>query len=263
MSAEKPSVLERLCSALNSSDLSPREGHVGAVELIAALAYTQTNPDAAEHGEMEAAHIDPRTELASVLVRLKYGGDRVLGERAVLLLMQWVRHQKAFRNWKLHPAMDGMLERFVRFGLAEWMYPVCQACHGRELLGLEKGELVERRVRCTRCAGHGFVTFTHTSKKQGGKTGKVRRDCLSCGGSGWRMHRRVRQEKTRQCDICFGSGRRRPNDGERVRALGVEMRTYQRHWIKRFSWLAAGLDRLDALQRHCLQSQMRAGINRA
>lgn len=244
--AEKPGVLERLGGALNSSDLSPIEDRIGAVELIGALAYTQTNPGALVHVGIEAAVIDPRTELASVLVRLKYAGDRVLGERAVGLLVHWVHHQKAFRKWKLKAGGDGLLQRFVRQGLAEWLYPVCQVCSGREFLGAEKGRIIEKRVRCTRCTA-GFVTLA--------KNG-VRKQCLGCGGSGWRTHRRVSQSKMRECPTCMGSGRHRPNDSERSNALGIEHKVYQRHWVRRFDWLAAGLDRLDHLEKNCLVVQV-------
>ena len=91
----------------------------------------------------------------------------------------------------------------------------------------------------------------------------VRKDCLECGGSGWKTHRRVRQSKTRECYSCLGTGQRRPNDSERAHVIGVEHRVYVRHWLKRFDWLAAGLDRLDKLEKNCLQSQLSTGINRA
>lgn len=258
MSAEKPGVLERLGSAFSSSDLSPREGVVGAVELLGALAYTQINPDAAAHVEVGAAVIDPRTELASILVRLKYGGDRVLGERAVLLLAHWVRHQKAFGRWKMRRGCDDLLTRFVRQGLAEWLYPVCDECHGRELVGLDKGEIQEKKVRCTLCRSSGLVRYTSEGKY---RKAQIRKPCTSCGGGGWRTHRRVRQTKTRSCDACMGTGRRRPNDAERANALRLDHKIYERHWLRRFDWLSAGLDRLDTLERYCLQSQMKAGIN--
>ncbi len=256
--AERPGVLERLGSALNSSDLSPREGVTGAVELIGAMAYAQTNPDAAEHNEMELAYVDPRTELGSILVRLKYGGDRVLGERAVLLLAHWVRHQKAWRKWKLQATADWIVWRFVRQGLAEWLFPVCQECHGREMLGLDKGEIVEKRVRCTRCRGTGNVTLTsrlHSLETR--KPVQLVKSCLSCGGRGWRMHRRPSNTKARECNSCGGTGRLRHNDSERANALGVEHRIYKRHWEKRFAWLLAGLDRIDKLEKNVLQSQLR------
>jgi hypothetical protein len=241
---EKPSLLERLGSALNSSDLSPVDGKMQSVELIAALAYTQINPDASAHVELDAALIDPRTELASILVRLKYGGDRVLGDRAVHLLVSWVVHQKAYAKWKVR--REGPLYLFARQGLAEWLYAVCPVCSGRKLLGMDKGEIVERRIKCTGCRGQGDVV------RDG-----IRKTCLRCGGNRWTTHRRVKQTKPSQCYSCRGTGQRRPSDAERALALRVDHKVYERHWARRFSWLAAGLDRLDHLQKLCLQSQFR------
>ncbi len=251
--AEKPGVLERLGVAMNSADLAPVEERIGAVELLGALAYTQTNPDATAHVELDAAVIDPRTELASVLVRLKYGGDRVLGERAVRLLVLWVHNQRAYRKWKLR-AGDTTLERFVRQGLAEWLYPVCQVCQGRGVLGMDKGAAVSKRVRCKRCDGTGEVRLKSTN---------VRRTCAPCHGMGGMTVWRQIRGKPRECYSCMGTGARRPNDAERARVLHVEQRVYQRHWLRRFDWLGSGLDRLDRLEQHCLQSQLRSGTKGA
>ena len=323
---DKPDVLERLGSALNSSDLSPEAGRIGAVELLGALAYAQTNPGADEHDELAVPRIDARTELGAMLVRLKIGGDRVLGEQAVHLLADWVRHQKAYRNWRLerefprgvhgpavataapssasgsptlgsvtsghgprrdeHLAPDtrdapgyvvrasitygsppmaagecavdaaiaALLVRFARQSLAEWLYPTCQVCNGRKMLGLERGEIVQRRVRCTRCKGQGMFT-EHRNRR--GRIVQLTVQCMRCGGSGSRTVSRVKQGSPRECYGCLGTGLQRANDAERVRALQIAERVYQRHWARRFAWLAAGLDRLDSLIRHCLQSQMR------
>lgn len=258
--AEKPGVLERLASALGSSDLSPNHEQIRAVDLITALAYTQTNPGAAEHGELEVAHIDPRTELAGVLVRLKYANDLALGTRALHLLVQWARHQKACRNWRLRAGADGLIERFVRQGLDEWLYPICAECQGRQMLGLDRGEIVERRQRCRRCAGQGFV-FEIPRKSRHRQA--LRRDCAACGGKGSRTFQRVRQSKPEQCNACRGTGQRRVTDAERAMVLGVDVQVYEKHWAKRFSWLAAGLDGIDKLEKNCLQSALSAGIKRA
>ena len=72
-----------------------------------------------------------------------------------------------------------------------------------------------------------------------------------------RTIQRVRQGKPRTCYSCLGTGRRRANDAERAIALGLEHKVYQRHWVKRFSWLQAGLDRLDHLAKMALRSQLR------
>ena len=263
--AGKPGVLERLGTALNSADLQSRDEFVGAVDLIAAMAYTQTNASASGHDALESAQIDPRTELASLLVRLKYGGDNSVAERTSVKLEHWVIHQRAFRKWKIKPGQSRQLRCFVRGSLDEWLFPVCGECHGRQLVGLEREEIVEKRVRCGRCRGKGWL---HEVPRYGDRSPtrigvKVTKDCPLCGGGGWRTHQRVRQRKTEQCHRCKGTGLRIPGEMERSSVLGVEVRVYQRHWAKRFSWLAAGLDRLDHMQRRSLQSWLSSGISRA
>jgi len=262
----KPGVLERLGTALNSADLQSHDEVVGAVDLIAAMAYTQTNASAAEHVALEAAEIDPRTELASLLVRLKYAGDNSVGERVAIKLEHWVIHQRAFRKWKIKPGQSRQLHCFVRTALEEWLFPVCTECHGRELVGLEREELVEKRLRCTRCRGKGTLHETpRYSDRSPTRLGvKVRKDCPQCGGCGWRTHLRSRQRaKTDTCARCKGTGQRIPGDMERAMAIGIEVRIYQRDWAKRFTWLATGLDKIDHTQKRSLQSWLRSGINRA
>jgi hypothetical protein len=208
-------------------------------------------PGRAEHLPLDAAVIDPRTELASVLVRLKYGGDRVLGDRATHLLVHWVRHQKAYTNWSVKPR-SSVLDRFA------------QQCLGRMALpclpGLRRPRAPRRRSR----RDHRAQDPLHALQQLGPRDGEESAPHLP-------RLRRQRMEnapactpsKTRECTSCLGTGLRRPSDAERVRVLGIEHKTYLRHWLKRFAWLAAGLDRLDRLQKYCLQSQLRAGINRA
>lgn len=258
LTADKPGVLERLASAMGSSDLAPDHEQIKPIDLITALAYTQTNPGASEHGSLEFAQIDPRTELAGVLVRVKYAGDRALGTRALHLLVHWVRHQRAFRKW---PAgQHGRLDRFVEQGLAEWLYPICAECNGRQMTGLDRGEIVERRVRCRRCKGGGEVLESRQGR-QG--TYQLRRSCPACNGMGARTFQRVRQSKPELCGSCYGTGQRRAADAERAIALSVDVRIYERHWAKRFSWLAASLDGIDRLERNCLQSVLSGRIKRA
>jgi hypothetical protein len=259
---EKPSILEHLGAALNSGDLTPREGKLSHVDLIAALGQMQANPDAIEHeakigdaatlGEV----IDPRAELAVVLLRLKYGGDRGLGERATRLLARWIRHQRAYGKWKLRPgAGDGMLEKFARLALAEWLFPVCPTCEGRKVLGLDAGHVVSKRIRCKACKGFGELKV-----KSGNSKALLRRSCYGCGGSGWRSMQRTVTGAPKTCYSCIGTGLRRDADTERAMSLGLEERVYLRHWQRRFSWIAGALDKLDGLGKRYLQVQTRERI---
>lgn len=254
--AIKPDVLERAGVALSVG---------GDPDLIGALAYAQTNPNAEEHDAHEVAEIDPRTDLGSLLVRLKLGGDASVASRTAMLLERWVRHQRAFRRWKMRPGRDDLVGRFVQQCLDEWLFPTCGECVGRQLVGLDRGEIVERRVRCMRCAGKGWLNEvpSYTPRAPSRLGVKVRKDCHQCGGRGLRTSVRVRQRKTEQCGKCKGTGLRIASSAERALALGLDVRVYERHWERRFSWLASGLDRLEHVERRCLQSQLRAGISRA
>jgi hypothetical protein len=141
---------------------------------------------------------------------------------------------------------------------------VCPDCNGRELLGLDKGEIVEKRAKCTLCRGTGeYHTLSKRLDPVTQQRRAVRKCCGGCLGQGWTMYRKVRQQKTCECNSCLGTGRRRTEDAERALALGLDVKVYARHWPKRFSWLAGGLDRIDHLEKNCLQSQLRAGITRA
>lgn len=262
---DKPNVLERLGSALNSSDLQARDERLGAVDLIAAMAYSQTNASAAEHLQLEAAMIDPRTDLGSLLVRLKYAGDDSVAERTMLKLEHWVIHQRAFRRWKMKPGQSRQLRAFVCAGLDEWLNPVCGECHGRQLVGLDREEITERLVRCVRCRGKGWLQEVprYTEKSPTRIGSPVRKDCHACGGRRWLTHRRVKQRKTDICWKCKGTGLRIPSSMERATAIGVDVRVYERHWAKRFSWIAAGLDRLDHTEKRSLQSWLASGISSA
>lgn len=267
--AEKPDLRERLGAALNSSDLSPSGERVVHVDLIAALAYTQTNPDAAEHEKpehekLELAVVDPRTELGSLLMRIKYGGDRTAGDRALALLVVWIQHQKAYRKWRVRFVGEKeRLLKFARVALAEWLFPVCEACKGRQYVGLDTGEVESKRVRCNRCRGRGHVLQLPTASpyaEYGGRPVQVQ--CVACRGFGWYTHVKPVKGKPRQCDGCKGTGIRRDSDADRASELGVDVKAYERLWAKRFSWLGGALDRLDHTEKRCLQAQMEHGIKR-
>jgi len=246
--SERPNVLERLGSAINSGDLSPDGERPRPIDLIGANGMLQVNPSGEKHAVLERVSIDPRTEIGPVLVRLKYAGDRTLGNRAERLLMNWIRHQRAFAKWKLKPGGDGLLERFTRQGLAEWLFPVCQECHGREVLGMDRGEIKEKRISCSACKSAGRQ-----------RVGNVMRQCGGCAGFGWRTKRKVMTTKARMCDRCNGTGHHRVSDAERSIALGVDLHVYQKHWARRFSWLADAFDRIDGTEKNCLRVQLTSG----
>jgi hypothetical protein len=171
-----------------------------------------------------------------------------------------VRHQRAYRKWKLRPGGDGLLERFVRTGFEEWLYPKCRICSGREMLGLEREAVVSKRVRCKLCRGAGEVDALPALSEYFAKT--VRRPCTACHGMGARTIQRALRRKPGECWSCKGTGLHRPTDAEHAHALGVDVKICVRHWAKRFSWLGGALDRLDHTEKRCLQVQLRHGIKR-
>lgn len=255
---EKPNMLERLGIALNSSNLAQNSERDMPVDLITALGYVQVNPKGGAHGELEKASIDPRTELGGVLLRLKVAGDHDLEDRALRLMARWITEQRAFKRWKVGP-QGGVLDRFTGQALAEWLWQTCGVCHGREFLGLDRGEIVEKRVRCTLCKGSGVLVRTLATSTTGQQ---IRAQCRRCGGNGARTLQRANTQKAKQCDACNGTGSRRPNDAERMRALGLAPNAYQKYWVKRFDWAAASFDRIDLIIRLSLQSQFRSNIKR-
>lgn len=255
LAAERPDVLERLGSALNSSDLSPDGVRSMPVDLIGASGLAQINPEGRAHAEHETSQISPRTELGGVLVRLKAGGDRTLGNRAVYLLAAWVQAQKAYARWKIRPGRNDLLDRFARQALAEWLNPVCPNCLGRQVLGMDRGEIKERRVRCVPCKSSGRRFL----RSPAGRLSAVQHQCPECHGMGLKTARKVVTTKPRTCNACHGTGTHRVSDAERALAMGVDQNVYRKHWAKRFSWMAGAFDRIEGTERNCLRVQLKSG----
>lgn len=253
---ERPGLIERAGVAVNASNLEPIEGREGAVEKVAALGLTQINRGAVEHGARDQAEIDPSAELGVVLMRFKAGRQHREAERAVYLLLSWVRHQKAYSRWKVK-AGPNLLQSFVTRALCEWIWDVCPVCDGVEWQGLERDALVSKRRGCVTCKGEGRIWY---APKQPGKrsasVGPVARICPDCCGNRKVLVEKVQSVTPRECKACNGTGRRRPHDGERARALAISFEAYQKHWLRRFDWLMARLDTLDRVQGQLLRSAL-------
>ena len=251
--AERASILERVGSALNSSDLSPDAERSRPIDLIGALAMVQINASGIDHAEREACVVDPNTELGAVLVRLKYAGDHGLQDRALRLLVLWISHQKAYSRWKVKPGSHNLIDRFASQGLDEWLDDTCHACHGRRMLGIERDVLRERRIRCAGCKGQGRIGVRSKRKN----VIVIQHD--ACMGRGWLTKSRLQQENPRPCSLCSGTGRRIASDAERARSLGLPIPVYAKHWPKRFSWLESAFDRLNTLEKNCLRASLTQG----
>lgn len=270
MTAEKPGLAELMGRAMNATNLASREGQIGPVERIAALAYAQTNPDSKEHGPLSDAQveIDPRAQLGSLLLRIKAGrapGSIPIKEamQAVDMLTHWVRQQKYFSKWKLHDGR-GMLQAFVRQGLAEWLTDTCPDCDGVEWTGLERDAVKSKRVKCKGCKGSGSMVMRKKSgpkKPPDGPMIELQVPCVHCRGFRSVLRETIRKVRPRMCGSCRGTGRRLANDPERARVLAVSLATYERHWIRRFEWLRCRLDVLDRLEKNLLQNAIGGRIN--
>ena len=246
----KPGLVERIGSAVNASNLSTAEGKDGAVDKLLALAYTQINPGGKVHGAREQGEIDPRAELGALLIRIKAGGQHREMDRAVAMLVHWVRKQAYFKHWDSKLA-GTVLPSLVRQCLAEWLWPVCTLCQGIGWVGIERDTLVSKRITCRACKGAG--------QKANGQG--VVHQCEPCRGFGKMARERVRESKPRLCPQCNGVGSKPPRDHERARALGISVDAYQRHWVKRFDWMRDRLDGIDNLELRLLRSALGQGIN--
>lgn len=253
----KPSLQERIGGAVSGGRLASVAGREGAGDLVAALALTQINPGAGEHGERDDAQIDPRAEVAAVLLRIKAGGQLRDAGRAIDLLVNWIRNQRAFSKWKIKSG-HGILHSFVAQSLAEWLFQACPACRGTRSVGIERDAVVSRpvKIRCNECKGKGFKVLQSRNRM-----GYVRHPCGACQSFGHAMHDRVEKVKPGDCSTCRGTGRAMVNDSQRARALGVSFDIYQRHWLRRFAWLASRLDYLEGHQNRLLQSARGGRIN--
>jgi hypothetical protein len=257
---EKPGLREKMGAAVNATNLSPIEDREGNVERVAALGYVQINPGAQEHGPRENEEIDPGAELGALLLRVKAGQQFKEAERAVELLVHWIRGRHAYERWKVKDGR-GLLQAFARQTLAEWLWQTCLRCKGTESIGLERDSLQSKRTACRGCAGSGRIHYQSDRGKEFADGRKVSKACPICRGFGRILRERVRSIRPRDCPTCRGTGRRLINDFERARALAQSLAIYHRHWVRRFAWLHERLDRLDQNENNLLQSALGRRIN--
>lgn len=133
--SDRPSTLERLSTALSSSDLSVDADHRGDVDFIVALGMA-----ASRNGSV-----------AAPLTRLHLAGSATELKSTLRSVTGLVRRMNAKRNWRL----NGQAVHTVALqALAHHIVPVCQVCQGRQF-ELQKGAPVLSTRICKACHGTG------------------------------------------------------------------------------------------------------------
>jgi len=80
--------------------------------------------------------------------------------------------------------------------------------------------------------------------------------CAQCGGAGSIPRSKGRDLRV-HCGLCRGTGKRRPQHGERASMLGVPMSVYEKHWQRRCDEALALLDHLEAEITGPLQARLK------
>jgi hypothetical protein len=133
--SERPSVLERLSTALNSSDLTFDPIHRGDLDFVAALGIASSRHSAVAGPVM-------RVHLAGTPDDLRAAFNAVLG---------LVKRLNAKRNWRL---MGHSIQVVALQSLSHHVNPVCPHCSGRKF-ELQEGSPVLSTKACTHCRGTG------------------------------------------------------------------------------------------------------------
>ena len=133
--SERPSVLERLSTAMGSSDLSMDMIHRGDLDFIVALGIASSRHSAVA-GPMMRLH------LASTPAALRGAFQSVLG---------MVKRMNAKKNWRLNTRS---LQVVALNALSHHINPICPACHGRKYELIE-GAPALSATACKVCHGTG------------------------------------------------------------------------------------------------------------
>lgn len=132
---DRPSAIERLSAALNSSDLTLDVNHRGDLDFVLALGIA-----ASRHGKV-----------ASPVMRVHYAkspGDLNSAFRAVVSL---VKRFNAKRGWRLNAKSTQVV---ALQALSHHVDPVCPHCHGRKFELLEDTPTLSTKI-CKHCHGTG------------------------------------------------------------------------------------------------------------
>lgn len=226
----RPSLREAVGCAVNSSNLKSDDLKESSVDRVAAMASA--------------------SELGSVLLRLKVGGDTTVLKRAAALLARLVREQEdpPFGDWTR--AKTSLIYRICERVINEWLQDKCPKCRGRGRTGMGKGVVISSSVDCHPCAGSGRVLHVGNrtqavldSPEFGplmfGAEEAFRSNtipCKWCNGKGSILTDKSIKEASlgKVCTQCQGTRQRRINGAERARVVGVSPKNYWKTWDPRF-----------------------------
>lgn len=218
---EGPGLGELVGVAVNAPKLLMVPGHMGPLDLVAALGYASRAllAKATDLPELLSAVLAPK------LWRAKYGYDHEAVVLCVLLFEQRLLCRPYLTEIELADA--GIVRRFAAQVVHEWLSDACDTC-----------------------GGSGWLEV--------GKRGNL-----------LRPQGRYRNSKLQRCGACRGTGRRRPNERERRRALAAEDGRQVHHleyadlWCHQFVLALTDLREIARTPRGPLQSALGRGRVRA
>lgn len=168
--ARKPDLQEQIGIAVNASVLELNVGYEQHLDRVAALGYARTDLTTVRTGETTRAPVSSEREriageLAPLLWRAKFGADDVAQRFCTVFYAGWLMTGEHFSE--INRAVPGLLMRFSRRALYEWMHEICRGCGGTRLQErVRGGQPIRPRGRgfrntqmvcCTVCHGSGRV----------------------------------------------------------------------------------------------------------
>lgn len=133
--SERPSAIERLSAALNSSDLTFDVNHRGDLDYVAALGIA-----ASRHGNV-----------ASPVMRVHYANSPSDLNSAFKAVVSMVKRFNAKRNWRLNPKS---IQAVALHALSHHVDPTCTHCHGRKFELMDGSPTLSTKA-CRVCHGTG------------------------------------------------------------------------------------------------------------
>lgn len=148
---------EQIGAAVNARSLvaEDSDGSIRHVDRVAALGL--------------AGGQRPRTRLAELLWRIRYGADHRSVHTAALVFAWWLRqHREVRTRWHVREHSDLLLD-FARLVLLEWQHERCAACGGEGTVPHAPDRANPRgwRTHCHDCTGTGRCRTDHGARVQG------------------------------------------------------------------------------------------------